>query len=160
MNALLGISASILGTLLIGGVGYEVWHHKKIKELASGKVTVPPGQALDPGMDSYTSQVVSAALQKETDTATLDKLAENLKNAGFSTSAAAVATRSAMVKNQISSGIKSATSTPLTTVTKGLVTSVAGFFTGAPDASPGSDGCPCTSMTMGMWTGCGCEGEV
>lgn len=68
----------------------------------SATATVPPaGMALDPGMDSYTSSVISKALTIETDPSVLDTLATDLKNAGFPNSAGAVASRSAALKANI-----------------------------------------------------------
>lgn len=67
----------------------------------------PPGTALDPGLDSYASAVVSQALIVETDTSILDELAGDLKAAGYSNSGSTVADRSAALKKNIGSSVTS-----------------------------------------------------
>ena len=127
MNALIGIGVAALGAAGLGLGGYEVYKHYHMKKLASGAATIPPGHALDAGVDQYTANVIAAALSKETDTSILDTLAANLKASGFTNSAQVIATRSQLLKSNIAS------STKASTAVKGILTGL------LPDAIVG---CP------------------
>lgn len=103
-HLLIGTAVAAVGLAGAGLGGYELLKKKHVKALATGKATLPPHTALDPGMDTYTGQVVSHALQSETDTNILDSLASALKSANYPNSAQAVAVRSSVVKAALKSG--------------------------------------------------------
>lgn len=146
MNAIIGAGVGMLAAAGVGFVGYEVWKHNHLKALATGTKTLAPSAPLDAGMDAYTTSVISAALQKETDTTVLDSLAQNLRAAGFPNSAAAVSKRSDVVKSAIKNPA------PVTTATKGLATGVMGLFgVGATTCGcAGHVGCECDKTYAGQ----------
>lgn len=92
------ILISLAGVGIAGaGLYYEM--HRSTSPVIPGA-----GQSLDPGMDTFTSAVVSKALSIETDTTILDQLASDLQSAGFKNSGNAVATRSKALKANIQKG--------------------------------------------------------
>lgn len=145
MNVAIGIGVALAAAAGLGVGGYEVWKHHHMKQLATGKAVIPAGSSLDTGMDTYTANVVSAALTKETDTGILDTLAANLKAAGFTNSAQAVATRSSVLKAAITSTTKA------TTAVKGIITGFLPAFAQEQLTGCGGPGaCECEECSPGQ----------